>query len=265
MLTVLKLGGELLEDVAAMHRAAHGIAALARTSRVVVVHGGGRAIDADLRARGLAPSFVDGIRVTDEPTLDVVVGVLAGRINTRFVAALNALGTRAVGLTGADAAIGLSRRAQPLDGVGGQTVDPGLVGTPDPAAGMSLLLDLCRAGYVPVVASVGMDTAGTLLNVNADTLAAHLAASIGADRLLLASATAGVFDADGQTCERLDEADARAMIAAGTARDGMVAKLRAAITATISGVRDVRIVDGTNGQYDTSVGTRVAVARELVG
>jgi acetylglutamate kinase len=265
MLTVLKLGGELLEDAAAMHRAAQGVGTLARTSRVIVVHGGGRAIDAELRARGLAPRFVDGIRVTDEPTLDVVVGVLAGRINTRFVAALNAGGTRAVGLTGADAAIGLSQRAEPLEGSGGQTVDPGLVGAPDAAAGMSLLLDLCRAGYLPVIASVGMDAAGTLLNVNADTLASHLAACVGADRLLLAGGTPGVLDGDGRTCERLDEADARAMIAAGTARDGMVAKLRAAITATIAGVRDVRIVDGTTGNYDAAAGTRISAAGALVG
>jgi acetylglutamate kinase len=264
MLTVLKLGGELLEDASAMHRAAGGIATLVRTSRVVVVHGGGRAIDADLRARGLAPRFVDGIRVTDEPTLDVVVGVLAGRINTRFVAALNALGTRAVGLTGADAGIGLSRRAQPLVGSAGQTVDPGLVGTPNHGAGMSLLLDLCRAGYLPVIASVGMDVDGTLLNVNADTLAAHLAACIGADRLLLAGGTPGVFGMDGQTCERLEEADARALIAAGTARDGMVAKLRAAITATMAGVCDVRIVDGTTGDYDAAAGTRISAAGALV-
>ena len=105
--TVLKLGGELLEDAAAMRAAAAGIAALRASGPVAVVHGGGRAIDADLKARGKAPAFVDGLRVTDADTLDTVVSVLAGRINTAFVGVLAAAGVQAVGLTGADASIGL--------------------------------------------------------------------------------------------------------------------------------------------------------------
>ena len=255
MLTVLKLGGELLENAAAMQRAAHGIGRLARSSRLIVVHGGGRAIDAELRARQIQPRFVNGIRLTDEPTLDVVVGVLAGRVNTRFVATLNAAGERAVGLTGADAAIGLSVRAGSLASPDGFADGPGFVGEPDPRAGMSLLLDLSRAGYLPVVASVGMAADGTLLNINADTLASHLAACTGADRLIVAGSTAGVLDREGRTIERLDEAAARALMASGTARDGMVAKLRAALAAATAGVRDIRIVCGAGGEFDTAPGT----------
>ena len=111
MTTVVKLGGELLEDSAAIHAAAAAIVRLAAAGPLVVVHGGGRAIDAELRARGLEPHFVDGLRVTDSDALDAVVSVLAGRNNTALVAALGAAGARAVGLTGADASIGRSRLA----------------------------------------------------------------------------------------------------------------------------------------------------------
>src|SRR5436309_9663659 len=108
MITVLKVGGELLEDAAAMYATAGAIVRLAATGQLVVVHGGGRAIDVELRARGLEPRFVDGFRVTDSDALDAVVSVLAGRNNTSLVAAIGAAGGRAVGLTGADGFIGRS-------------------------------------------------------------------------------------------------------------------------------------------------------------
>src|SRR5689334_18289066 len=108
MTTVVKLGGELLEDQAAVGNVAEAIVRLASGGPLVVVHGGGRAIDAELRARGEAPRFVDGLRITDAAALDAVISVLAGRNNTALVAAIAARGGRAVGLTGADAALGRS-------------------------------------------------------------------------------------------------------------------------------------------------------------
>jgi acetylglutamate kinase len=255
--TVLKLGGELLEDADAMRLAAGAVAALAGTGSVAVVHGGGRAIDADLKARGKEPRFVDGLRVTDDETLETVVTVLAGRINTAFVAALVAAGVRAVGLTGADAAIGISTLAPPLQTTAGTVADLGLVGIPRADAPARLLTDLIGLGYVPVVASVGISADGSLLNVNADTLAAHLARGAGARRLIVAGKTAGVFDAAGETCPRLDAAQARAMVAAGTARDGMIAKLTACLEALDGGVEEVRIVDGRRGGYESARGTTI--------
>lgn len=263
--TVLKLGGELLEDAEAMRVAARAIAALAADSRVAVVHGGGRAIDADLKARGQAPTFVDGLRVTDAETLDTVVAVLAGRINTAFVGALGAAGVKAVGLTGADAGMGLSSIAPPLQTTTGAVADLGLVGVPRADAPARLLIDLLELGYVPVVASIGVAADGRLLNVNADTLASHLARAAGAAQLIVAGKTAGVFDAAGVTCPRLDTRQARAMVAAGTARDGMVAKLTACLEALDGGVEAVRIVDGRSGGYESAAGTTIARtgAREL--
>ena len=257
MTTLLKLGGELLEDAAAMRVAAQGIARLRAAGRVAVVHGGGRVIDADLRARGKAPRFVDGLRITDEDTLDTVVAVLAGRINTAFVGALTAAGVSAVGLTGADASIGLSTLAPPLTTTSGARADLGRVGLPEADTPATLLVDLLALGYVPVVSSIGVTRDGDLLNVNADTLAAHLAKAIGATRLVIAGKTAGVFDASGVTCDRLDPQEARALVAAGTARDGMVAKLAACLEAIDGGVTEVRIVDGRTGDFDAAPGTSI--------
>ncbi len=257
MTTILKLGGELLEDAGAMRVAARGIARLVADGPLVVVHGGGRAIDADLRARGIDPRFVDGLRITDEATLSTVIAVLAGRINTSFVAAISAEGVRALGLTGADAAIGLSAKAPGFTSAGGAHVDLGLVGSPDAQAPVRLLTDLLGLGYVPVIASIGVTAAGELLNVNADVFASHLAARIGAARLIVAGSTPGVFDRAGTPCPALDEREAAAMVAAGTARDGMVAKLRAALDALAAGVGDVRIVDGRDGAYVSAAGTLI--------
>jgi acetylglutamate kinase len=255
LITILKLGGELLEDAAAMRAAARGVASLRAAGPLVVVHGGGRAIDADLNARGKAPQFVDGLRVTDDDTLDTVVGVLAGRINTAFVAALVAAGVKAVGLTGADASLGLSRLAPALQTTAGTLADLGRVGVPEKDAPVTVIADLVSLGYVPVVASIGVSADGELLNVNADVLAAHLARAIGAARLIIGGKTAGVFDASGRTCARLDETTARKMVAAGTATDGMVAKLGACLDAIAGGVAEVRIVDGRAGEYVEAPGT----------
>lgn len=257
MLTVLKLGGELLDDAAAMRAAAGGIAALRAEGLVVVVHGGGRAIDADLKARGKAPTFADGLRITDDDTLATVVSVLAGRMNTLCVAALSGAGVRAVGLTGADASIGRATLAPPFRTAAGASVDLGLVGIPVGDAPSRLLLELLALEYVPVVASIGIGPDGALLNVNADVLAAHLARVLRADRLIVAGATAGVFDTAGRTIAALDEASARSLVARGTARDGMVAKLGACLDALSGGVPEVRIIDGRNGAYGRAAGTTI--------
>lgn len=257
MATVLKLGGELLEDAAALRGAAAAIVRLAGRGPLVVVHGGGRAIDAELRARGLAPTFVDGLRVTDAETLDTVVAVLAGRTNTALVAAIGALGGRAVGLTGADAAIGLSHHAAPHSTAAGGQVDLGLVGEPAGGA-VTLLTDLLRLGYIPVVASVGVDGNGALLNVNADTFAAHLAAALGARRLVVAGTTPGVLDGSGATIPELTASDVETLTASGTAHSGMIAKLTACRRALAGGVVEVSIVAGRGvDDFDRAAGTRV--------
>jgi acetylglutamate kinase len=182
--------------------------------------------------------------VTDAPTLGVVVSVLAGAINTRLVAAVRKAGAKPVGLTGADAGVVTVRRAAPLSTTTGETVSLGLVGSPIDNGGPHLLIDLVAKDYVPVVACIGATKDGQLLNVNADTLAAHLASSLGAQRLIIAGGTSGVLDDSGSTIARLTSGDAARLIKEGTANAGMVAKLQACRAALRSGVRDVLIVNG---------------------
>lgn len=258
-LVVVKFGGELLETPERLVEVTTALSALSAEGPLVVVHGGGREIDAELARRDIPKQAVDGLRITDAPTLDAVVAVLAGTINTRLVAALVARGLQAVGLTGVDAGLARATRMPAHRAVDGRTVDLGLVGTPEAQATHVLLIDLVAQGYVPVVASLGIDADGQVLNVNADTLAAHVTSLARAGALVLCGATAGVLDASGATIPTLTRDAAEAMIADGTASAGMVAKLRAALTALDAGATEVWIVDGrTAGGLLERRGTRVA-------
>jgi acetylglutamate kinase len=221
----IKIGG-----VAGQH--ADSLAWLARNAppRTVVVHGGGNEVAEWSRRLGLEPRTHDGLRVTDPDTLEVVVAVLAGLVNSRLVAALEAEGRSAVGLTGADGALlRLRRRASELGEVG-EVV----------SADASLLETLVAAGRLPVVASIGLHQ-GALLNVNADEVAGAVAAARGG-LLLLCTDVPGV-QRDGELLDRLNAPAAEAMLADGSASAGMRPKLRAALVAAAAGC-EVRIVDG---------------------
>lgn len=242
--TVLKLGGELLEDPVQLQKLARAIVKAGRLTPLLIVHGGGREIDAALSVAGIVKHQVDGLRVTDEATLQVVVAVLAGTVNTRFVAVVNAAGGRAVGLTGADAGVGPVRQARPHRATSGQTVKLGLVGEPIDAPAPLLLTALLRERFMPIVACLGAARNGQLFNVNADTLAASLAGRIGAGRLIIAGGTAGVLDDGGETIPTLPRADVARLVASGTASAGMVAKLAACVAARKAGVPEVFIASG---------------------
>jgi len=222
----VKLGG-----VAGAH--AGSVEVIARTAppATVLVHGGGSEVADWSRRLGIEPRTHDGLRVTDPATLDVVVAVLAGLVNTRLVAALRAAGREAVGLTGVDGRLLRLRRRDPTLGEVGEVVgvDPRIL---DAAIG---------AGDVPVIASVGVDDAGALLNVNADEVAGAIAAGRGG-LLLLCTDVAGVMR-DGRLLEHIGSEEAEAMLADGTASAGMRPKLRAALAAARAGCV-VRIIDG---------------------
>lgn len=243
---ILKFGGELLEDRARRQSVVGAIARIAAgapDAALMIVHGGGREIDAALKTAGIQKRQVDGLRITDQPTLDVVVSVLAG-INTRLVAALTAAGVAAVGLTGADGNCGTAAVAPPHRTVDGALVDLGHVGIPTGAADVRLLQTLVHDRFVPVIASIGTDGQGGLLNVNADTFAAYLAVRLRARRLVIAGTTAGVLGSDGATLPSLDADLVAQMVADKTATAGMIAKLGACERALTGGVDDVVIVDG---------------------
>ena len=241
---VVKFGGELLEDRAQLANVVAAIGVIAARGPVVVVHGGGKEIDAALKTAGVEKRQVDGLRITDDATLDVVVAVLAGAVNTRLVAALNSAGVGAVGLTGADGLCGLSEAAPLHRATDGRTVDLGRVGIPTGAGDTRLLDVLTSAGFVPVIACIGIGADGRLFNVNADTFAGHLAAQLGAQRLIVAGTTPGVLDGNGKTVSTVDGAAVAALVGNGTATAGMIAKLRACEHALAAGVDEVVIVDG---------------------
>ena len=243
-LTVLKLGGELIENEQRLKAMGGAIKAAAKAGRLVVVHGGGREIDAALAQVGIPKRQVDGLRVTDAETLNIVVSVLAGSINTKFVAAINAAGGKAVGLTGADAGVAPVEKAAPHKATNGETIDLGMVGMPLNAKSPEVIETLCRAGYVPVIACVGASKNGKLFNVNADTLAGSLAARLKARRLVIAGATPGVLDKKNQTIVKLDRERIEKLVKSGTANAGMVAKLAACQAALKGGAKSVVIVDG---------------------
>ena len=264
---MIKFGGELIEDRAHLATAVAALAAIGRTGTpVVVVHGGGKEIDAALSRNGIEKRQVDGLRITDSATLDVVVAVLAGVVNTRFVAALNTAGVRAVGLTGADGTCGLSAAAPPHRAVDGRIVDLGHVGVPEQGADIQVMHTLTGDGFVPVVASIGVGRDGGLFNVNADTFAGHLAARLKARRLVIAGTTPGVLDAAGATLPMLGADAAARLIGDGTASAGMIAKLRACEHALAGGAVDVVIVDGRDrtALEGSAAGSQPARATRLV-
>jgi acetylglutamate kinase len=241
---LVKFGGELVETPERLAAVGAALSSLAAQGPLVVVHGGGREIDAELARRGVPKQSVDGLRITDAPTLEAVVAVLAGTINTRLVAHLVGLGIKAVGLTGVDSGLATSARAAAHVTAAGDQVDLGLVGDPELTADLGVVSHLVSGGYVPVIASLGISTDAGVLNVNADTLAAHVASGIGARELMLVGGTAGVLDGAGQTIAALTAAEADTLMQDGTASAGMIAKLRAALTARARGVGEVAIVDG---------------------
>ena len=242
---VLKIGGELLDHPSWLEGVVAAISAIAASGvSLVVVHGGGREIDAALRTAGIEKRQVEGLRITDERTLDVVVSVLAGTVNTRFVAALTAADVPAVGLTGVDGGCGLSKAAPAHRTVDGRSVDLGRVGVPSENADMRLLTALLGDRFLPVIASIGVGVDGGLFNVNADTFAGHLAARLGARRLVIAGTTPGVLGDDGATVPVMNGEAIGRLVAGGTATAGMIAKLRSCEHALVGGVEDVVIMDG---------------------
>jgi acetylglutamate kinase len=205
--------------------------------RPVVVHGGGPQIGEILAKLGKKSSFVSGLRVTDDDTMDVVEMVLGGKVNHEIVALVQRAGGRAVGLTGSDGdMIRVTRRL-----VDGQDVGRvGRVVAVDPAP----IAAVAAAGFVPVIAPLGVDAQGVTHNVNADEAAGAIARALGAEKLILLTDVAGVKDASGQLIHSLSVAEARKLIAEGTIRDGMIPKVECCIEALENGVGRTHVVDG---------------------
>jgi acetylglutamate kinase len=262
---LVKLGGTLLEADATRQRLARQIAAISRTVPMVVVHGGGQQLTRYLAERGIESQFVNGLRVTTPAVLDAVIKVVAGSVNRQLVAALNQAanraGARAVGISGIDAGLVEAEQMDPALG------SVGRVTRADPA----LLEALLAGGFLPVVACVAGDREGRFYNVNADQMAVACAAAFGADQLIFLTDVAGVLGAGKCLLPRLTMAQGEALIAAGIATGGMLAKLNAAHSALGQGVPQVRICAGAaDGVLERilageDVGTRLAVEEVFAG
>ena len=236
MTDVVKLGGSLLENRELRQAALEAVAtAWSSGKRSIVVHGGGKRIDAMLAALDIPKKVQGGLRVTDAETLDVVVSILSGLVNKTLVAELRGRGIRAAGLSGADGDTLWAEFHEAIEGV-----DLGFVGRVvrcDPA----LLSAVLGAGFLPLVASVALGREGTLLNVNADSAASALAGALGAKKLVFLTDVEGLKGADGAVIERIDAREARALLASPVVTGGMKPKLRAAVEALEAGASEVII------------------------
>jgi acetylglutamate kinase len=234
---VIKYGGSALSKAESGAFAVDAVLLKYIGLRPVIVHGGGPQIGATLERLGKRSTFVDGLRVTDDETMEVVEMVLGGKVNREIVSLVQEAGGRAVGLTGNDG--NMIRVTQRLE----EDRDLGRVGrvvSVDPAP----IVAVAAAGFVPVIAPIGVDERGVTHNVNADEAAGAIAAALAAEKLILLTDVEGVRDAQGRVIPRLGAEEARKLAAEGTLREGMIPKVRCCIEALAGGVSSATILDG---------------------
>ena len=235
---VIKYGGHAMTDEDLRASFARDVVLLRAIGvRPVVVHGGGPQIESLLARLGKTSSFVDGRRVTDDETMEVVEMVLGGRLNREIVELLNRAGGRSIGLTGNDGGM-LQVRRRVVDGR-----DLGRVGEVV-AVDAGPIRAVSDAGYVPVVAPLGVDAAGLIYNVNADEAAGAIARALAAEKLILLTDVEGVKDASGRLISRLTREEVRKLLAEGAIQGGMIPKVECCLDALAGGVDRTHIIDG---------------------
>ena len=245
---VIKYGGHAMENEELGHMFAKDVVLLKQVGiNPVVVHGGGPQIGAMLKRLAIKSEFIDGLRVTDKETVEIVEMVLAGSINKQIVSMINAAGGKAVGLSGKDAnliqARKLRRTQRDEDSNIEKILDLGFVGEPchiDP----DILQTLEQSDIIPVIAPVGVGKGGETYNVNADTAAGAIAGTLGASRFFLLTDVAGVLDKDKKLIADITVEQARGLIADGTATGGMIPKIETCVAAIEQGVEAAVILDG---------------------
>ena len=253
---VVKYGGNAMVDDDLKRAFARDVVLLKLVGmNPVVVHGGGPQIGDVLDRLNIPTKFVDGLRVTDAATMDVVEMVLGGLVNKDIVSLLNTAGGRAVGISGKDGDLIRARKLKLTrtardgeehlpDGVGApEIIDIGHVG--EVAVVHRALLDtLIGSGFIPVIAPVGVGPDGESYNINADYVAGAVAERLHAEKLVLLTNTPGILDANGDTLTGLTRADARRLVADGTVSGGMLPKVECALGAIEGGVKTAQIIDG---------------------
>ncbi len=239
---VIKYGGHAMVDAELAKVFAQDIVLLHQVGiNPIIVHGGGPQIGKMLDRLQIKSEFIDGLRVTDAATMEVVEMVLAGSINKQIVSAINAEGGRAVGLSGKDAGLMLARKEMMVKD--GREIDLGLVGEPEKVT-PDVLEAFEQKNMIPVVAPIGYGANGETFNVNADTAAGAIAAACGAVRLLMLTDVAGVLDKEKQLIPELTIGQVRALTQDGTISGGMIPKLETCVDAVEHGVDAAVILDG---------------------
>ena len=238
-LVVIKYGGAAMTEAELKSSFASDVTLLRFIGiRPVIVHGGGPQIGDMLKRVGKETRFVDGMRVTDDEAMEIVEMVLGGKVNAEIVELIGRAGGQAVGLTGKD---GSFLRVTKLFAESGE--DLGRVGEPE-HIDADIIHRMTDAGFIPVIAPIGIDAEGRTYNVNADLVAGRLAEAIGAEKLMLLTDVDGVLDPDGKLIPRLDVGQARAAIDAGDIKGGMIPKVACCIHAQEGGVHSTHIIDG---------------------
>jgi len=245
---VIKYGGNAMTEEALKNGFARDVVLLKLVGmNPVVVHGGGPQIGDLLRRLGKESQFIDGMRVTDRETMDVVQMVLGGLVNKEIVSLINQQGGKAVGLTGKDAdfirARQLKFKRNAPEMTTPEIIDIGHVGEVDEINGAVVEM-LMHGDFIPVIAPIGVGEDGQSYNINADVVAGKLAECLKAEKLILLTNTAGLLDKEGQVLTGLSSARVDELIADGTIYGGMLPKIRCALDAVHAGVRSAHIIDG---------------------
>jgi len=270
---VIKYGGNAMVDEELKRGFARDVVLMKLVGmNPVVVHGGGPQIGSLLERIGKKSEFVDGLRVTDRETIDVVEMVLGGLVNKNIVALINAQGGRAVGLSGKDGGMIQARKLllrQSQSDDQNEVIDIGQVGEIeqiDPA----VVDTLDQANFIPVIAPIGAGADGKAYNINADTVAGSLAVTLKAEKLILLTNTPGVLNVDNQLLELLSETEAKDLITQGVISGGMLPKVQCALEAVAGGVRTATISDGRvphatllETVTDRGVGTQIGESRNV--
>ncbi|MFQ3355672.1 MAG: acetylglutamate kinase [Paracoccaceae bacterium] len=232
---VIKLGGHAMGSKEAMKVFARDIVLMQQVGvNPVIVHGGGPMINKMLQKLDIKTNFVNGKRVTDLASIDIVEMVLSGSVNKNIVQAINEQGGKAIGISGKDANLIVCEQENPQLGFVGKPVDV------DP----TVLNQMFSFGIIPIVAPIGVGRAGETFNINADTAAGAIASALKADRLLLLTDVSGVKNASGEVLTELNSSEIEALTKDGTIAGGMIPKTGTAISALKNGVRAVVILDG---------------------
>ena len=273
---VVKLSGKATENHENLSSLAEELALLHQVGiRICVIHGGGKQLSELAKRMGIEQTIIEGRRVTDDATLEMAKMVFAGKINTDILSALRNRGIEAVGLSGVDGNIVHAERRPPKEILNRETgersqVDFGLVGDVV-EINARLLTVLLDQGYLPVISSLGADAEGTVFNINADTIAAEIAAQLKAEKLILLSDVDGLYLRAGEPdtkLSRLTAEEAEAMINDGTATGGMIPKLQSIVQLLGRGVHSAHILSGTTrnallSEVFTDSGTGTMIVAEL--